>query len=43
MPRPFLGNGSVHMFLLLAIRFLMQQLNYNNGRVVFNVVRAERL
>jgi hypothetical protein len=33
---PFLGNGSVNMFLLLGSRFLiMHQLDYNNGKCVF--------
>jgi hypothetical protein len=37
IPEPFLGNGLVNTFPLLGSRFLiMQQLDYNNGRVVFS-------
>jgi hypothetical protein len=33
---PFLGNGSENTFLLLGSKFLiMQQLDYNNGNVMF--------
>jgi hypothetical protein len=40
----FLGNTLVNMFPFLGSRFLiMQQLDYNNERAVFYVVRAERL
>jgi hypothetical protein len=42
VPGPFLGNGSVNTFQLLGSSFLiMQQLDYNNGRAVFYVVRVE--
>jgi hypothetical protein len=44
IPGPFLGNGSVNMFLLLGSRFLiMQQLDYNKRRAVFYVIRAKLL
>jgi hypothetical protein len=44
IPDLFLGNCSVNTFPLLARRFLiMQQLDYNNERYVFYVVRAEGL
>jgi hypothetical protein len=34
---PFLGNGSVNAFPLLDSRFfIMEQLDYNNGRAVFS-------
>jgi hypothetical protein len=40
----FLDNGLVNTFPLLGSRFLiMKQLDYNNGRTVFYVVRAEML
>jgi hypothetical protein len=42
IPGLFLGNGSVNTFPLLGSRFLItQQLDYNNRRAVFYVVRAE--
>jgi hypothetical protein len=43
IPGPYLGNGSVNTFLLLGSRFLiMQQLNYNSGRVVFSTWSVPR-
>jgi hypothetical protein len=43
-PKTSLGNGLVNTFPLLGSRILiMQQLNYNNERAVFYVVRAEML
>jgi hypothetical protein len=36
MPDSFLDNGSVNKFPLLGSRFLiMEELDFNNGRVVF--------
>jgi hypothetical protein len=44
IPDPFLGSGSVNTFPLPGSRFLiMQQLDFNNGRAVSYVVRAEWL
>jgi hypothetical protein len=44
IPDPFLGNGSVNALPLLGSRVLiMQQLDFNNERDVFYVIRAERL
>jgi hypothetical protein len=41
--RPLLRNGSVNTFPLLGSRFLiMQQLDYNNGRVVFSTWSVPR-
>jgi hypothetical protein len=37
LPGPFLGNGLVNTFPLLASRSLIiKQLDYNNGRAVFS-------
>jgi hypothetical protein len=44
IPGTLLGNGSVNTFPLIGSRsLLMQQLDYNNGRDVFYVARAEML
>jgi hypothetical protein len=44
IPKLFLGNGSVNMFLLLGSRFLIRKLlGYNSGRAVFYVAPAEML
>jgi hypothetical protein len=43
IPEPFLSNGSVNTFPYIVRRFLiMQQFDYNNGRVVVFYVGVPR-